>query len=154
MNPFVEFLKRNELLPCLFFIFSRAKCEKYCKMIQKHLITTEESCLVDKIFNSKLAKYKYLYEKTPQYNELYSLLKKGVAYHHSGVIPVLKEIVEILFEQGLVKILFCTETLPSVLMLLPKPPFLPNYPNLVMGVCVIYKLMNIYKWQDVLVVVD
>lgn len=110
MNPFVEFLKYNELLPCLFFIFSRAKCEKYCKMIQKHLITTEESCLVDKIFNSKLAKYKHLYEKTPQYNELYSLLKKGIAYHHSGVIPVLKEIVEILFEQGLVKILFCTET--------------------------------------------
>ena len=79
-------------------------------MIQKHLITTEESCLVDKIFNSKLAKYKHLYDKTPQYNELYSLLKKGIAYHHSGVIPVLKEIVEILFEQGLVKILFCTET--------------------------------------------
>ena len=110
MNPFVEFLKRNELLPCLFFIFSRDKCEKYCKTIQKHLITTEESCLVDKIFNSKLAKYKHLYEKTPQYNELYSLLKKGIAYHHSGVVPILKEIVEILFEQGLVKILFCTET--------------------------------------------
>ena len=62
MNPFVEFLKRNELLPCLFFIFSRDKCEKYCKMIQKNLITTEESCLVDKIFNSKLAKYKHLYD--------------------------------------------------------------------------------------------
>ena len=110
MNPFVNFLNKNEFLPCLFFIFSRAKCEKYCKMIQKHLITTEESCLVSKIFNMKLAKYKYLYEKTSQYNELYSLLKKGIAYHHSGVIPVLKEIVEILFEQGLVKILFCTET--------------------------------------------
>ena len=110
MNPFVNFLNKNEFLPCLFFIFSRAKCEKYCKMIQKHLITTEESCLVDKIFNSKLAKYKHLYQQTPQYNELHSLLKKGIAYHHSGVIPVLKEIVEILFEQGLVKILFCTET--------------------------------------------
>jgi len=110
MNPFVDFLNENEFLPCLFFIFSRVKCEKYCKMIQKHLITTEESCLVDKIFNSKLAKYKHLYQQTPQYNELYSLLKKGIAYHHSGVIPVLKEIVEILFEQGLVKILFCTET--------------------------------------------
>ena len=110
MNPFVDFLNKNEFLPCLFFIFSRAKCEKYCKMIQKHLITTEESCLVDKIFNSKLSKYKHLYQQTPQYNELYSLLKKGIAYHHSGVIPVLKEIVEILFEQGLVKILFCTET--------------------------------------------
>ena len=110
MNPFVEFLKRNELLPCLFFIFSRDKCEKYCKMIQKNLNTTEESCLVDKIFNSKLSKYKHLYDKTPQYNELYSLLKKGIAYHHSGVVPILKEIVEILFEQGLVKILFCIET--------------------------------------------
>ena len=64
----------------------------------KNLITTEESRLVDKIFNSKLAKYKHLYDKTPQYNELYSLLKKRIAYHHSGVVPVLKAI-EILFER-------------------------------------------------------
>lgn len=110
LNPFVKYLQNNELLPCLFFIFSRYNCEKYCKIITQQLITTEESCLVDKIFNTKLAKYKSLYEKTPQYIEIRSLLLKGICYHHSGVVPILKEIIEILFEQGLIKILFCTET--------------------------------------------
>ena len=110
LNPFVKYLQDNELLPCLFFIFSRNNCERYCKIITYHLITTEESCLVDKIFNQKLYKFKHLYEKTPQYIEIRSLLLKGICYHHSGVVPILKEIIEILFEQGLIKILFCTET--------------------------------------------
>ena len=110
LNPFVKYLQDNELLPCLFFIFSRNNCENYCKIITQHLITTEESCLVDKIFNQKLYKFKHLYEKTPQYIEIRSLLLRGICYHHSGVVPILKEIIEILFEQGLIKILFCTET--------------------------------------------
>ena len=110
LNPFVKFLQHKELLPCLFFIFSRNNCEKYCKIITSHLITTEESCLVNNIFNQKLYKFRHLYEKTPQYIEIKSLLLKGICYHHSGVIPILKEIIEILFEQGLIKILFCTET--------------------------------------------
>ena len=46
----------------------------------------------------------------PQYHELEQLLLKGVAYHHSGLLPVLKEIVEILFGRGLLKVLFATET--------------------------------------------
>jgi superfamily II RNA helicase len=46
----------------------------------------------------------------PQYYELEGLLLKGIAYHHSGLLPVLKEIVEILFGRGLVRVLFATET--------------------------------------------
>jgi superfamily II RNA helicase len=46
----------------------------------------------------------------PQYNALMSLLVKGVAFHHSGLLPILKEIVEVLFSRGLLKILFATET--------------------------------------------
>ena len=59
------------------FIFSRNNCENYCKIITQHLITTEESCLVDKIFNQK-HKFKHLYEKTPQYIEIRSLLLRYV----------------------------------------------------------------------------
>ena len=46
----------------------------------------------------------------PQYYELEGLLLKGIAYHHSGLLPILKEIVEILFGRGLVRVLFATET--------------------------------------------
>jgi len=49
-------------------------------------------------------------EKVPQYHHIHDLLCKGVAFHHSGLLPLLKEIVEILFSKGLVKMMFCTET--------------------------------------------
>jgi superfamily II RNA helicase len=49
-------------------------------------------------------------DKVPQYHTIYNLLCRGIAFHHSGLLPVLKEIIEILFSKGFVKILFCTET--------------------------------------------
>ena len=48
--------------------------------------------------------------RLPQVHTLRGLLEKGVAFHHSGLLPVLKEIVEVLFGRGLVKLLFATET--------------------------------------------
>ena len=49
-------------------------------------------------------------KKVDQYHDIVALALNGVAYHHSGLLPVLKEIVEILFGLGLVKLLFATET--------------------------------------------
>jgi len=56
-----------------------------------------------------LHRYPYL-SVSPQYHKLISILEKGIAYHHSGLLPLLKEIVEILFSKGFVKVLFATET--------------------------------------------
>jgi len=110
INPFVEFLKEKNLFPALLFLFSRAKCDSYSKLIQKNLLTSEESCEVIKIFDNKIAPFKKIYEKTPQYNQIRDLLKKGIGVHHSGYIPILKEIVEILLERGLIKLVITTET--------------------------------------------
>ena len=49
-------------------------------------------------------------EKVPQYHQVYNLLCRGIAFHHSGLLTLLKEIIEVLFSKGLVKIMFCTET--------------------------------------------
>ena len=46
----------------------------------------------------------------PQINYVKQLLVKGIGIHHSGLLPILKEIVEILFQNGYIKILFATET--------------------------------------------
>ena len=54
--------------------------------------------------------YKDTYQVLPQYSQLRELLVKGVAVHHSGLMPILKEVIEILFAKGLIKILFATET--------------------------------------------
>ena len=110
INPFIDFLKEKNLFPALLFLFSRAKCDSYSKLIQKNLLTSEESAEVIKIFDNKIAPFKKIYEKTPQYNQLRDLLKKGIGVHHSGYIPILKEIVEILLEKGLIKLVVTTET--------------------------------------------
>lgn len=50
------------------------------------------------------------YLHLPEYLSLVSLLEKGISTHHSGMMPVLREIVEILFAKGYIKLLFCTES--------------------------------------------
>lgn len=110
MDKLIEFLLLQNFIPALFFKFSRKKCELICKTVRKSLLNFEEISEVDNIFNFYMKDYKKIYEILPQYQDVYSQLKKGVVYHHSGLIPILKEIIEILYSKGLVKILFATET--------------------------------------------
>ena len=110
MDKLVLFLVEQNYIPALFFKFSRKKCEMICKTVRKNLLTFEEIAEVENTFNYYMKDYKKTYEILPQYVDVYAQLKKGVVYHHSGLIPILKEIIEILYSKGLVKILFATET--------------------------------------------
>jgi superfamily II RNA helicase len=110
MDTLVDFLIEQNHLPSLFFILSRKKCENFCKMVRKNLLTFDEISSVEKTFDHYMKDYKKIYEILPQYHDVLHQLKKGVVYHHSGLIPILKEIIEILYSQGLIKILFATET--------------------------------------------
>ena len=96
-------------LPALFFVFSRKLCEEYATKVSSDLLTSSESADVRHIVKFHLRNMPDL-QKMSQYNTLVPLLEKGVAYHHSGLLPVLKEIIEILFSRGFVKVLFATET--------------------------------------------
>jgi superfamily II RNA helicase len=96
-------------LPALFFVFSRKHCVEYAKKVSHDLLTSSETAEVKHVINFHLRHHKELLQ-IPQYHELVSLLEKGVAYHHSGLLPILKEIIEILFSRGFVKVLFATET--------------------------------------------
>lgn len=110
MDKLVDFLVLQNYIPALFFKFSRKKCETICKTVRKNLLNYEEIAEVEKTFNYYMKDYKKIYEILPQYQDVFAQLKKGVVYHHSGLIPILKEIIEILYSKGLVKILFATET--------------------------------------------
>ena len=110
MDKLVDHLVDNNFIPALFFKFSRKKCETICKTVRRNLLSFEEISEVENIFNFQMRNYKKIYEIIPQYQDVYQQLKKGVVYHHSGLIPILKEIIEILYSKGLVKILFATET--------------------------------------------
>ncbi len=111
MNPLIERLMNDNLLPVLFFTFSRKRCEKLCKSVNGiSLLDHNEEASVRNLFNFYMHPYKNIYENIPQYQEIYNLMRRGIAYHHSGLIPILKEIVEIIFGRGLIKVLFATET--------------------------------------------
>lgn len=116
INNTVEMIKNNKELPALFFVFSRKMCEEYARKItiplfdegSKNPSIIEKMC--EKIIMSKIGNWRE-YLQLPEYRNLVSVLKKGIAYHHSSVPQVLREMVEILFEKGdFIKVVFVTET--------------------------------------------
>lgn len=109
MNDTIRYLKQYNLLPVLFFVFSRRHCEELAEKVEDALLTHDETASVKRIVGFYLSRYDEL-NTMPQYNQLLRVLEKGVAFHHSGLLPLLKEIVELLFNQGLIRVLFATET--------------------------------------------
>ena len=110
LNIVINKLVDDNQLPALFFKFSRKKCEQMCRYVKVSLVDHEELHKINSTFTKIMLKYKDKYEHLEQYQDVYKQIQKGVAYHHSGMLPILKEIVEILFSRGLIKVLFATET--------------------------------------------
>jgi ATP-dependent RNA helicase DOB1 len=77
-----------------------------------HLISflDDEKRLVEEVFTNAIDLLSDEDKKLPQINTVLPLLKKGVGIHHSGLLPIIKETIEILFGEGLIKALFATET--------------------------------------------
>ncbi len=110
----VKDLKDRSLLPCMFFIFSRMATEQKAHELSKSMR------FVNNTDQAKIITYaNHEIRKSPNGEQILKLkttrlmlrvLKKGIAFHHAGVLPKLKDIVEHLFEQGLIKVLYATET--------------------------------------------
>jgi len=108
-DKIVKYLIKNDLLQTIFFSFSRLNCEKYATSIS-NILEAEESANAVNMFDHLMRKYRTEYESIPQYVQIRELVQKGVCYHHSGLIPIIKEVIEILFRNGFIKVLFATET--------------------------------------------
>ena len=110
MNGMIALLEEKTLLPALFFVFSRKDCERYADLTEHTLIDSSDAAAVRHILDFHLHQYGEELKQVPQYHTIRALLEKGIAFHHSGLMPILKECVEILFARGFVKVLFATET--------------------------------------------
>uniref|UniRef100_A0AAF5D1Z4 Helicase ATP-binding domain-containing protein n=1 Tax=Strongyloides stercoralis TaxID=6248 RepID=A0AAF5D1Z4_STRER len=97
--------------PMVIFVFSRKQCDNYVAMLHNvDLTTSEEKFHITTIFKNAKS---FLDEKNldlPQITFVEESCQRGIAMHHSGMLPFLKEIVEIAFSRGYVKVLFATET--------------------------------------------
>jgi len=109
-----KYLNNNDMLPAICFIFSRKLVEKYANQITFSLfdeyseipfaIRRECEHILRKLPNHQE------YFQLPEFKMIFSLLEKGIAIHHSGILPVFREMTELLFSKGYIKLLFATET--------------------------------------------
>jgi antiviral helicase SKI2 len=106
----LKYLQNNNLMPVTVFLLNREAVESQAKTLPQFVKDHLEAAEIVNIWNKHLNRYKSLYEHTTQWNMLYDLVCKGIGIHHSGMIPILKEIVEILYDKGLLKVLLATET--------------------------------------------
>ena len=108
----LPYLKKNRQLPCLYFCFSRKRCEANAV----YHATSGNHILLDKVkqeqilekFDAFCKQFDIVEEKV--ITEFRRLVSCGIAYHHAGMLPTLKEVVERLFTSGLIQLLFTTET--------------------------------------------
>ncbi|XP_005186966.1 superkiller complex protein 2 [Musca domestica] len=107
----IDFLKRNDLMPVVAFTLSRNRCDMNAQALNSiDLNTAREKGSVEIFFHQCLSKLKPPDRELPQVLQMKDSLSRGIGVHHSGILPILKEIVEMLFQSGLVKLLFATET--------------------------------------------
>ena len=126
----VESLCRGDLTPALFFVFSRKDCERYAGLVcgslfgddhetpsykdgtltQNKKFCGDASFHAHRTFDFHLRHHKKDLETLPIYHTLRELVGRGVAFHHSGLLPVLKEVIELLFSGGFLKLMVATET--------------------------------------------
>lgn len=108
-------LKKKELLPVVVFTFSKKRCEEYAGTLTNFdLCMSGERSEVHVLIEKALGRLKPEDRALPQIARMRDLLGRGIGVHHGGLLPLVKEVVEILFARGLVKILFATETFAMV----------------------------------------
>jgi len=110
----VDILDEADLLPAIFFIFSRAGCEAAVKNVLSggiRLTKPEDKQVIRRIAEEKCAAIADEDLSALGYFEWLNGLERGVAAHHAGMLPAFKEVVEELFLRKLVKVVFATETL-------------------------------------------
>ena len=114
-NKLADYLVEKEMLPALCYVFSRKQLELCAQEMTSNLLefdskvpyTIDREC--EQIIR-KLSNYEE-YLHLPEYINTVKLLRKGVGIHHAGLMPILREMTELLFARGFIKILFCTETM-------------------------------------------
>ncbi|KAJ9117931.1 hypothetical protein QFC20_000212 [Naganishia adeliensis] len=107
----VKMIMMKNLNPVIVFAFSKRECESLAMQMAKiDMNTEEEAAMVENIFNNAMNNLNEDDRSLPQIGHILPLLKRGIGVHHGGLLPILKEVIEILFQEGLIKVLFATET--------------------------------------------
>lgn len=110
----VDALAARDLLPAIYFLFSRADCQAYAErlaVMRPNLVTPRQIDLIEQTINAVLSGMRPEDRDLEQVQTITSLARKGIGFHHAGLLPILKQLVEILFARGLMEVVFATDTL-------------------------------------------
>ena len=107
----VKMCQDRNYLPVIVFAFSKKECESNTLALRHVDLTKEdEKSLIGEVFANAMATLGQDDRDLPQIQSMLPFLLRGVGIHHGGLLPILKEVIEILFQENLIKVLFCTET--------------------------------------------
>ncbi len=109
LDPLLRHLVEKERLPAIYFIFGRRRAEILAgEAAQFDFLSEGERKEIGSLYDRLLTRHDLVHEKSAQ--DLLPLIERGIAYHHAGMLPTLKEVVEQLFTSRLIKLIFTTET--------------------------------------------
>ncbi len=109
LNDLIKFLIDHNQLPALYFAFSRKRCQELAFELQSfNFLNPEETETIARMYRTLLSKHDLKEEPTAK--KIWPLIRGGIAYHHAGLLPSLKEVIEQLFTSRLIKVIFTTET--------------------------------------------
>jgi superfamily II RNA helicase len=109
LSTLMHHLQNKDALPCIYFSFGRRRCEDLgLELLSFNFLTSDEQREISARYNTLCQHFDLTREKSAQ--RLSPLIKRGIAYHHAGMLPTLKEVIERLFTSRLLKVIFTTET--------------------------------------------
>lgn len=109
LSTLMAHLEHNDRLPCIYFAFGRRRCEYLAEETHSFdFLEEHEKNEIMSLFNSLCERFDLKGEKSAEI--MRPLIRRGIAYHHAGMLPTLKEVIERLFTSRLLKVIFTTET--------------------------------------------
>jgi ATP-dependent RNA helicase HelY len=110
----VDALAAADMLPAIYFLFSRNDCQSFAErlaIMRPQLISARQESFIDQTIDAVLASMRPEDRELAQVQTVSSLARKGIGFHHAGLLPILKQLVELLFSRGLMEVVFATDTL-------------------------------------------
>ncbi|MFH0912749.1 MAG: DEAD/DEAH box helicase [Candidatus Omnitrophota bacterium] len=109
MASLINYIRENDGLACIYFVFGRRRAEDLALDLYSYdFLDKNQRQEILSLYDSLCERFDLKHEKSAQ--TLYSLIQRGIAYHHAGMLPTLKEVVERLFTSRLLRVIFTTET--------------------------------------------
>jgi superfamily II RNA helicase len=109
IETLINYLQQKDGLPAIYFVFGRRRAEELAfESMRQNFLNPKEKQQISMMYEDLCRRFDVRGDRTAQ--DIHPLIQRGIAYHHAGMLPTLKEVVERLFTSRLLKVIFTTET--------------------------------------------